>query len=97
MTTEEEEQLEPSNKIVDHNERSNTNDKSKEHDLDKINIYTTSKGKDEDKDYSEKYLHFGKKVDMKGVEKSLPLGVRIQMRLMEKGELSQQQKTVATL
>jgi hypothetical protein len=57
--------------------------------LDKINIYTTSKGEDEDKDDSEKYLHIGKKVDMKGGEESLPLGVRIWMRLREKGELSQ--------
>jgi hypothetical protein len=35
-----------------------------------------SKGKAEDKDNGEKYLHLGKKVDMKGVEESLPLGMR---------------------
>ena len=57
--------------------------------MDNINIYTMSKGKDEDKDYGEKYLHLGKKVDMKGVKDSLPLGVRIWMRLREKGELLQ--------
>jgi hypothetical protein len=39
-----------------------------------------SKGKDEDKDDGEEYLHIGKKVDMKGAEDSLLLGVRIQMR-----------------
>jgi hypothetical protein len=57
--------------------------------LDKINTYTMSKGKDEDKDYSERYLHLGKKVDMKGVEESLPLNVRIGMRLRKKKELLQ--------
>jgi hypothetical protein len=31
----------------------NTDNKSKEHDFDKINIYTTSKGKDEDEDNGE--------------------------------------------
>jgi hypothetical protein len=77
--TKEEEQWEPSNKIVDNNESSNTNDESEEHDSDKV-IYTTSKGKDEDKDYGEKYFYLGKKVDTKGVEESLPLGVRIRMR-----------------
>ncbi len=70
MTKEEEEQWEPSNKIVDNDELSNTYNKSKEHDLEKINIYTTTKGKDEDKDYGEKYLHLGKKFDMKRVEES---------------------------
>jgi hypothetical protein len=89
FTKEEEEQWEPSNKIVDNDEQSNTNNKSKEHDLGEINIYTTSESKDEDKDYSDKYLHLGKKVDMKGMEESLLLGVRIRMRLREKGELSQ--------
>jgi hypothetical protein len=43
---------------------------------------------DEDKNNGEKYLHPGKTVDMKGVEESLLLGVRIQM-MREKGELSQ--------
>jgi hypothetical protein len=52
---------------------------SEEHDLENINIYTMSKSEDEDKDYGKKYLHLGKKVDMKGVEESLPLGVRIWM------------------
>ncbi len=85
-------QWELSDKIVDKDEQSNNNSKSKEHDLDKILIYTTSKGKEEDKDYGEKYLHLGKKVDMKRVEESLLLGVRIQMRLREKGELSQKKQ-----
>jgi hypothetical protein len=44
--------------------------------------------KDGDEDNGEKYLHLGKKVDMKGAKESLPLGVRIQM-MREKGELSQ--------
>jgi hypothetical protein len=88
LTKEEEEQWELSNTIVDSDERSNTDDKSEEHDLDKINTYMTSKGKDEDKDNGEKYLHLGKKVDMKGVEESLPLGVKIRM-MREKGELLQ--------
>jgi hypothetical protein len=57
--------------------------------LDKINTYTTSEGEDEDKNYGEKYLHLGKKVDMKGVEESLPLGVRVRIRLRKKGELLQ--------
>jgi hypothetical protein len=56
--------------------------------LDKINIHTTNKGKDVDEDYGEKYLHLVKKVDMKGMEESLALGVRIQM-IREKGELLQ--------
>jgi hypothetical protein len=86
LTKEEEEQREPSNKIVDNNEISNTDNKSEEHDLDEINIYTTSKGKDEDRDFGEKYLHPGEKVDMKGVEESLPLGVRIRMRRSAQGE-----------
>ncbi len=79
--------MELSGIIVAEDERSNTHNKSEEHDLDKTNIHTTSEGKDEDKDYGEKYLHLGMQVDMKGVEESLPLGVRIQMRLREKGEL----------
>jgi hypothetical protein len=82
-----EEQWELSNKIVDNDEQSNTDDKPEDHDLDKINLYTTSTGKNEEKDYGGKYLHLGKKVDMK-VEESLPLGVRIRM-MREKGELSQ--------
>ena len=48
-----------------------------------------SKGKDEDKDDGEQYLHLGKKVDMKGVTESLPLGVRIWMRRSAQGQLSQ--------
>ncbi len=64
---EEEEQWEPNDKIIDDNEWSNTNNKSEEHDSDKINIYTMSEGTDEDKDYGEKFLHLGKKVDIKGV------------------------------
>ncbi len=86
-----EKQWEPSNKNVDDDEQSNTNNKSEEHDSDKINIYTTSKGKDEDKDYGEKYLHHVKKVDMKGVEESLPLGARIRM-MRKKGELLQKKQ-----
>jgi hypothetical protein len=39
-----------------------------------------SEGKDVDEDDGEKYLHIGEKVDMKGVEESLLLGVRIWMR-----------------
>ncbi len=86
LTKEEAEQWEPSDKIVDDNELSNTDKESEEHDLDKIIIYTTSDGKDEDKDYGEKYLHLGKKVDMKGVEESLPLGVSFRMRRSAQGE-----------
>ncbi len=51
---------------------------------------------DEEKDNGEKNLHPGKKVDMKGVEESLPLGVRIQM-IREKGELSQKKATPVAL
>ena len=80
MTQEEEEQWKPSNINSDNDELSNTNNKSKEHYLDKINIYTMSKGKDEDNNYGEKYIHLGKKFNMKGVEESLPLDVRIWMR-----------------
>ncbi len=43
LTKEKVEQWDPSNKIVDNNEWSNTNNKSEEHDSDKINIYTTSR------------------------------------------------------
>ncbi len=92
MTKEEEEQWEPSNKIVDDDEWSITGDKSDEHDSAKINIYTTSQGKDEDEDYGENYLHLGKKVDIKGVEESLTLGVRIWI-MREKGELLQKKMT----
>ncbi len=90
-TKEEKEPWEPSNKIVDNDERSNTNNKSEKHDLDEISMYTTGKGEDEDEDYGEKYLHLGKQVDMKGVEESLLLGVRIRM-MREKGELSQKKQ-----
>ena len=51
-----------------------------------------SKGEDDGKDYSEKYLHPGKKVDMKGVEESLPLGVKIRMRRSAQGEPSQKKQ-----
>jgi hypothetical protein len=54
LTKEEEEQWGPSNKIVDDNEQSNTHDESGEHDSDKINTFTTTKGGDEDEDYGEK-------------------------------------------
>jgi hypothetical protein len=43
-------------------ERSNTDNKSEEHDLDKISIYTTREGKDEDTYDGEKYLPLGKKL-----------------------------------
>ncbi len=59
--------------------------------MEKINIYTTSKGEDEDEDYGENYLHLGKQVDMKGVEESLLLGMRILM-MREKGELFQEKQ-----
>jgi hypothetical protein len=59
--------------------------------LDEIKIYTTSKGNDEDKNYGGKSLHLGKNVDMKGVEESLPLGVRIRM-MRKKGELLQKKQ-----
>jgi hypothetical protein len=49
LTKEVEEQWEPSNKTVDDDELSNTDEESKEHDLDEISIYTTSKGKDDNK------------------------------------------------
>ncbi len=39
LTKEEEERWEPSYKIVDDDEQSNTDDKSEEYDLDKINIF----------------------------------------------------------
>ncbi len=63
--------------------------------MDKINIYTTSKGKDEEKDYRDTHLHIGKKIDVKWVEESLPLGVRIWMRLREKGINCKKTTTVA--
>jgi hypothetical protein len=50
LTKEEEEQWEPSNINSDGKELSNTNHQFKEHDSDEFNMYTTSKGKDEDKD-----------------------------------------------
>ncbi len=77
MTKEEEEQWEPSDVNSDDNELSNTNHKSKEHDLDEFNIYTTSKGEDEDKDDVEEYFHIGEKVDVEGAEKWYRLGERI--------------------
>ncbi len=70
MTKEEEEQWEPSDINSDNDKLSNTNDKSKEHDSDEFNIYTTSKGKDEDEDVGEEYSHTGKKFDIEaGAEK----------------------------
>ncbi len=77
LTKEEEEQWEPSDINTDNNALSNTNNESKEYDSDKINIYTTSKGKDEDKDDSEEYLHISEKVDIEGAEKWYRLGERI--------------------
>ncbi len=77
LTKEEEEQLKPSYVNSDDDKLSNTNNKSEEHNLDKINIFTTSKGKDEDKDDGEEYLHIGEKVDMEGAEKWYWLGERI--------------------
>jgi hypothetical protein len=56
-----------------------------------------AKAKMTTKDYGEKYVHLGKKVDIKGVEESLPLGVRIQMRRSAQGEPSQKKTTVASL
>ncbi len=45
--------------------------------MEKIYIYTTSKGKDEDKDDGEEYLYIGEKVDMEGAEEYYRLGERI--------------------
>ncbi len=53
LTKEKEEQLEPSNINSDDDKLSNTDDKSKKHHSEKFNIYTMSKGKDEDKDDDE--------------------------------------------
>jgi hypothetical protein len=69
LTKEEEEQWEPSNINSDNDKLSKTDDKSKEHDSDEFNMYTTREGKDENKDDGEEYLHIGEKVDMEGVEK----------------------------
>ncbi len=77
LTKEEEEQWEPSDINSDDNKLSNTDNQSEEHDSDEINIYTTSKGKDEDEDDGEEYLHIGDKVDMEGAEKRYWLGERI--------------------
>jgi hypothetical protein len=55
LTKEKEEQWEPSNVNSDNNKPSNTDNKSEVHDLDEFNIYTTSKGKDEDEDDGEEY------------------------------------------
>ncbi len=87
LTKEEEEQWEPSNISSGDDERSNTDNKPEEHDSDKINIYTTSKGKDEDEDDSEEYLHIGEKVDMEGAEKWYRLGERIQGMKKNRREL----------
>ncbi len=54
-----------------------TDDKSKEHDSDEFIIYSTSKGKDEDEDDGEEYLHIGEKVVMQGAEKWYWLGEKI--------------------
>jgi hypothetical protein len=78
LTKEEEEQWEPSDINSDNDELSNTNNESREHDSDEFNIYTSSNGKDEDKDDGEEYLHIGEKVDMEGAEKWYWLGERIQ-------------------
>ncbi len=77
LTKEEEEQWEPSNINNDNNKPSNTNNKTKQHDSNEFNIYTTSKGEDEDEDDGEEYLHISEKVDMKRVEKWYRLGERI--------------------
>jgi hypothetical protein len=77
LTKEEEEQWEPSDINSDYNKVSNTNNESKEHDSDEFNIYTTSKGKDENKDDGKENLHIGEKVDMEGAEKLYRLGERI--------------------
>ncbi len=77
LTKEEEEQWERSNINSDDGKLSNTDDKFEEHDSDEINIYTTSKGKDEDEDDGEEYLHIGEKVDMEGAEKWYQFGERI--------------------
>jgi hypothetical protein len=70
LTKEEEKQWEPSDIYGDNNSKqSNTNNESKENDSDGINIYTMSKGKDDDKDDAEEYLHIGEKVDLEGAEK----------------------------
>jgi hypothetical protein len=90
LTKEEEGQWEPSNINSDNDKLSNTNDKSKEHDSDEFNIYTMSKGKDEDKDDGEEYLHIGEQVDIEGAEKWYRLSKRIlgmkkkRMELLEK-------------
>ncbi len=45
--------------------------------MDKINIYTTCKGKDEDEYGCEEYLHIGEKNDMVGAKEYYWLGERI--------------------
>ncbi len=73
QTKEEEEQWEPSNLNSDDEELSNTDNESKEHDSDKINIYTMSKGKDEDEDCGVEYLHIGEKDDMEELRNGIGL------------------------
>ncbi len=77
MTKEEKEQWEPSNINSDDDKLSNTDDKSEKHDSDEFNIYTTSKGKDEDKYDGEEYLHIGEKIDIEGAEIWYRLGEKI--------------------
>jgi hypothetical protein len=86
LTKEEEEQWEPSDINSDSNKLSNTDDKSEEHDSDEFNIYTTSKGKDKDKDDGGEYLHIGEKVDMEGAEKWYWLGERILGMMIKRRE-----------
>ncbi len=73
LTREEDEQWEPSNTYSDNDKLSNTNNESKEHDSDEFNIYTMSKGKDEDKDDGEEYLHIGEKMAWRGLRKGIGL------------------------
>jgi hypothetical protein len=69
LIKEEEEQWESSNINSDNDELSNIDNESEEHGSDEFNIYTASKGKDEDKDDGEEYLHIDEKVNMEGAEK----------------------------
>ncbi len=73
LTKEEEEQCKPSDINSDDYKLSNTNDKYDEHDSDEFNIYTRSKGKDEDEDDSEVYLHIGEKKTWRGLRNGICL------------------------
>ncbi len=87
MTKEEEEQWELSNINCGNDKLSNTDNESNEHNSDKINIYTTSEGKDEGGDDGEEYLHIGEKVDMVEAENCYQLGERILGMKKKKREL----------